>query len=283
VATHEREFKARTPDGELVGWLSEAPAERPNALLLHGGPGMSDYLSTLADELDGLVATARYQQRGLAPSVVNGDASIAGHVADAVAVLDALGWRKPVVIGHSWGGYLALQLAAAHLERIAALVILDSLGATGDGGVAEFGPALRRGLSEEKIARLDELEAIESPTEDEGREHLGILWPNYFGEPANAPEMPFLRLAANAEQTWESINAHFEARTLERELPRVTAPTLVIAGSRSPIPLEQARQMVALMPDARLVVHEGKGHWAWLEEPGFVRRQVDGFLGDRQI
>ena len=278
MPTTEREFSATTPDGELVGWLREADGAKGNALLLHGGPGLSEYLSTLSDELDGVVTTARYQQRGLAPSAVAGDVSIEGHVADAVAVMDALGWQKPIVIGHSWGGHLALHLAAAHPERIGALVILDALGATGDGGQAEFGPALRAGLSPKDLARLEELEAIEEPTEDEQREHLGTLWPQYFGDPAGAPKMPPLRFAMNGGATWASIQAHFEARTLELALPGASIPTLIIHGSRSPIPLEQAQQMATLMPNAALVVHDAKGHWAWLEEPGFVRSQLEDFL-----
>ena len=273
----EREFSAVTPDGEIVGWLRESGGGHANALLLHGGPGLSEHMSSLAEELDGFVNTARYQQRGLAPSALTGDASIEGHVADAVAVMDSLGWQKPVVIGHSWGGNLALHLAAAHPERIGALVILDALGATGDGGQAEFGPALRAGLSATDLARLEELEAIEEPTEDEQREHLGLLWPQYFGDPASAPAMPPLRFATNGGDTWASIQAHFEARTLEQALPGVTVPTLIIHGSRSPIPLEQAQQMAALIPNATLVVHEGKGHWAWLEESGFVRGQMEAF------
>ena len=278
MPTQEREFSAVTPDGEIVGWLRESADAKASALLLHGGPGLSEYLSSLADELDGGVTTARYQQRGLAPSAVTGDVSIEGHVADAVAVMDSLGWQKPVVIGHSWGGHLALHLAAAHPERIGALVILDALGATGDGGQAEFGPALRAGLSTADTARLEALEAIEEPTEDEQREHLGLLWPQYFGDPARAPAMPPLRFATNGGATWTSIQAHFKARTLEQALPGLSVPTLIIHGSRSPIPLEQARRMAALLPDATLVVHEGRGHWAWLEEPGFVRAQLEGFL-----
>jgi pimeloyl-ACP methyl ester carboxylesterase len=280
VALSEREFRAATEGGELVGWVRDAPGQ-PNALLLHGGPGLSEYLDTLAAELDGLVTTARYQQRGLAPSVVDGDISIEGHIADAVAVMDALGWDKPLVIGHSWGGHFAMHFAVAHPERVGGLVILDALGAVGDGGIAEFGPNLVRGLSEaarERIAELDAREANgEALTEDERREHLALLWPSYFGDPQTAPPMPPLSFG-RADETWASIVAQFEARTLEHMLPTVSVPTLVIHGEESPIPVAEAHKTAALVPSARLVVHEGKGHWPWLEEPGFVRTQVADFL-----
>jgi proline iminopeptidase len=280
VTLAEREFRAEVDGGEIVGWIHDAPG-KPNALLLHGGPGMSEYLDTLAAELEGVVITARYQQRGLAPSVVSGDISIEGHIADAVAVMDALGWDKPQVIGHSWGGHLAMHLGVARQERVGGLVIIDALGAVGDGGIAEFGPNLMRGLSEAALDRLAELDAKEENGEplnqDERREHLGLLWPNYFGDPASATPMPPLRFGRGAE-TWGSIMAQFEAGTLEHMLPTVTVPTLVIHGGNSPIPVAEAHKIAALMPNARLAVHEGKGHFPWLEEPGFVRRQVQEFL-----
>lgn len=273
---NERELRAKVDGGELVGWVNEASG-KPNALLLHGGPGLNEYLDTLVAELEGVVSTARYQQRGLAPSVVDGDITIEGHIADAVAVMDALGWGKPVVIGHSWGGHFALHLAVAHPERIGGLVILDALGAVGDGGIAEFGPSLMRGLSEAAQERMAELDAKEEAgvelSEEERREHLGLLWPNYFGDPASAPPMPALRFGRSSE-TWASIMAQFEARTLEHMLPTVTIPTLIIHGEKSPIPVAEAYKIAALMPNAKLIEVMGRGHWPWLEEPGFVRRHV---------
>ncbi|HEY8135739.1 MAG TPA: alpha/beta hydrolase [Candidatus Limnocylindrales bacterium] len=280
MAPAEREFRAPTEGGEIVGWIRDAPG-KPNALVLHGGPGLSEYLDTLVAELDGLVTTARYQQRGLAPSVVSGDISIEGHIADAVAVMDALGWDRPLVIGHSWGGHFAMHLAVAHPDRVGGLVILDTLGAVGDGGIAEFGPNLMRGLSEgaqDRIADLNAQEENGEPlTEEERREHLELLWPNYFGDPASAPPMPPLRFG-RADETWKSIMANFESHTLEHMLPTVTFPTLVIHGGKSPIPVAEAHRIAALMPNARLVVHEGNGHWPWLEEPGFVRAQLAAWL-----
>jgi pimeloyl-ACP methyl ester carboxylesterase len=48
-------------------------------------------------------------------------------VADALAALEALGWRSPLVVGHSLGGYVAALLAARHPMRVGALVIADML------------------------------------------------------------------------------------------------------------------------------------------------------------
>jgi len=274
----DRELRAATDQVEIVGWVREQGETKREALLLHGGPGLTEYLTPLATELDGLMTMARYQQRGLAPSAVGGDVSVEGHVADAIQVVDELGWKRPVLIGHSWGGYLAMHLAAAHQGKIGALVIIDSLGAVDRGGQREFVPNLRRGLTSDQLARLDQLEQLDTPTQDDWREHLGILWPNYFGSPASAPPMPYTEFATNSDETWASIQGHFRRGTLARRLPRVSVPTLVIHGELSPIPVIHAERVAQLIPGARLVVVPGVGHLPWLERPGTVRGHIATFI-----
>ena len=65
-------------------------------LAIHGGPGMSyDYLDDAVTELAAHYRVATFQQRGLAPSVVNGEFTLAEAVADIVAVLDGWGGAPP--------------------------------------------------------------------------------------------------------------------------------------------------------------------------------------------
>jgi pimeloyl-ACP methyl ester carboxylesterase len=51
----------------------------------------------------------------------------ADHVRDIIEVLERLGWRSPLVIGHSLGGYVGINLAALHPNRVAALVVADTM------------------------------------------------------------------------------------------------------------------------------------------------------------
>src|ERR1051325_195109 len=103
-------------DGALIG--GRRAGSGPPVLLLHGGPGMGfDYLEDLASELAEENDVAWYQQRGLAPSAIGGPYTVATDVDDARRVLDALGWEKAYVVGHSWGGHLALHVAEALPDR----------------------------------------------------------------------------------------------------------------------------------------------------------------------
>ncbi len=276
----EREFRALVAGGEIVGRMR---GSGPPALLLHGGPGMSDYLADLAEELAAVVTVARYQQRGLAPSVVEGDRTVEGHMADAVAVLDVLGWDKAWVIGHSWGGHLAMHLAVAHPERLLGLVAFDALGAVPDGGGEALGEHLMAGLTAEQRAWVEEYSKREEAGEgsaEESLEVLRVLWPYYYGDPESAPPMPpDLRLDLEGHLiTWPSITAHFEAGTLERGLPQLRIPALVLHGAASPIPASEAERTAALIPGVSLRLLPEIGHFAWIEEPGSVRRELEALL-----
>lgn len=279
AGTSEREFYAPVAGGEIVGWVR---GNGPPALLLHGGPGISEYLAGLAAELAGSMTVARYQQRGLPPSITHGDRSVDGHVADAVAVLDALGWPRAWIIGHSWGGHLAMHLAVARPERVTALVALDALGALPDGGAAALGENLSQRLTDEQRVRLDEYSVREEAGEATAQEWLEIfrmLWPHYFADPASASPMPDFRIDLEGHlATWSSIAEHYEAGTLERGLPLVQMPALFLHGDASPIPYAEAERGAALIEGVRLRILRGVGHFAWLEQPGSVVREVEAML-----
>jgi pimeloyl-ACP methyl ester carboxylesterase len=274
----EREFRAEVPGGQIVGWRTDDSG--PPALLLHGGPSLSDYLDSLASELAGVLTTARYQQRGLAPSLAEGPNDVDTHVADAVAVLDALGWDRAWLVGHSWGGHLAMHVAVRHPERMLGLVVVDGLGAMGDGGTAALGPNLMGPFSEDERARVEELDAKGDrgeASEAEQLEQMRLVWPYYFGDPANPPPMPSFRMHPFGAATWASIMSHFQRRTLEGGLPAFTMPVLITHGERSPIPLLEAERTAAVMPHAQLEVNR-HGHWTWLEEPGLIRGVIARFV-----
>jgi proline iminopeptidase len=266
----EETFVASTPDGPIAGHTGGSGAP---LLLLHGGPALSDYMDMLGPELDGW-RWVRYQQRGLAPSALAGPFTVEGHVADAVAVLDRLGIGRTVVLGHSWGGYLALQLALAHPDRIAGLVIVDPLGAVGDGGLQEMSQQLRSRLSPAAAAQLAEVDDRldgPDPTDADALESLTLVWPGYFAVPAAAPPVPpgmQISLAAYGP-TFASAAEHL-ASGFGEKLRGVRAPAVFVLGERSPLPVSQGEQTAALLPSAEVHVIPGAGHLPWHEQPGCV-------------
>ena len=274
-AMSQSAFTVRAEGGEIRGWDAGAGSA---ALILHGGPGLADYTEGLAAELAGMFRSIRYQQRGLEPTTVSGAATIENHIADAVAVLDGLGVEQAWVIGHSWGGHLAMHLAVAEPERLLGAIVIDPLGAVADGGEAELGANLSSRLTPETAAHIEALDArlLEGKgTAADGAEMMRLVWPYYFSDPVNAPPMP--ELAMNHEiyaQTWASIRQHFERETLIRRLPQSDLRFLFIHGRDSPIPWQRCRESAELVRNAQLEVIDDCGHFAWLEQPGSIAAVV---------
>ena len=224
----------------------------------------------------------RYQQRGLAPSVTSGPFTVSQHVADAIAVLDAAGADRAWVIGHSWGGHLAMHLAVGHPDRVAGLVIVDPLGAVPDGGVRDMEQNLTERIQPELAARareLDERAMAGQGTAEDVLESLAIVWPGYFSSPQVAPPMPPLSLSVECYAgTFESIQTHFDQHTLERSLPAVRVPVLFVLGAASPIPARHGVASAALVPGAQYQI-EDCGHFPWLEHPGSIRKALQRICG----
>jgi pimeloyl-ACP methyl ester carboxylesterase len=265
-------FTVETAAGTLAGWVT---GSGPRVLLLHGGPGLSfEYLDELAAELGAGFRIAAYQQRGLEPSTVDGPFTIAQAVEDAISVLDGLGWNRALVVGHSWGGQLALRLAARHPARLLGALAVDPVGVVGDGGMAGFEAEIvaRTPKAERKRARdLDELAMQGRGTPEQALESLRIVWPSYFADPESIFAMPSIRMSieAYAGLTGETMA---DSEQLSTELAASPVRYGVLAGAASPIPWGQAaRATVELSPRAFLKVVPAAGHFPWFEQPGCVR------------
>ena len=248
-------------------------------LLLHGGPGLSvDYLEPLADELADGYAVAAYQQRGQEPSARDGPFEVADHVDDVRRVLDALGWERALVVGHSWGGHLALHVALAIPDRVRAVLAIDPLGAVGDGGSAEFeqeierpdtggGPGARRGARRAGDAR---------------RGHRG----GRAGEPgaglAGVLRRPGVRSSDAADQDvrrvlrrtpWRRSSA--SCPRLELGLPGIDLPVGFVVGAGSPMPATASTDTAQRIPAPGWTPCPDAGHFVWLDAPGRVRSALD--------
>jgi pimeloyl-ACP methyl ester carboxylesterase len=264
------EFTTRDAEAPIAGLRA---GSGPPILLLHGGPGLGfDYLRDLAEELAEENDVAWYQQRGQAPSAIDGPHSVATDVGDARRVLDVLGWEKSYVVGHSWGGHLALHVAEALPDRLLGVLSVDPLGAVGDGRWPEFDEEIFRRTPESVRARARELDELATKGDIDDAlalEGMRLVWPAYFADPKAAPPMPELRMASErSAQMFQSINE--ELPKLEAGLPHIRVPVGFVHGSRSPMPVETSTDAAERIPGAWVEVVEGAGHFIWVESPGAV-------------
>lgn len=106
--------------------LVDGPADGPIVLLLHGFPelGVSWRHQVPALAAAGFRAVAP-NQRGYAGSVGGGSCRTVDLAEDVIAMLDALGAERAVVVGHDWGGAVAWTVAHLHAERVSAVVAMN--------------------------------------------------------------------------------------------------------------------------------------------------------------
>jgi pimeloyl-ACP methyl ester carboxylesterase len=245
---------------ELVYWTW--PGAGPPALLLHGIGNYGRYWDLFADAVGDRLALVAPDARGHGESGRPGDGyASADFTADALAVLDAAGIERAVVVGHSLGGLHSINLAARHPERVRALVIVDASPDPLPEG-AERAQRLLTGRPTRFRERAD------------ARAYLERTSPGY---PAAVYEnrLAFAFREENGALVWRSDPAALErimrARTPTEDrwdaLAKITCPTVVVRGTRSNLlSADIAQQMVQTLADGRLMELDA-GHNVPLDRP----------------
>ncbi len=301
---------ARTPDALRTGehqvvlnevrfWYRVAGGERSSApplVFLHGGPGYSSHSFSVLEgpRLEGALRVVYYDQRGAGRS----ERPWTGHyqldtlVEDVEALRRTLGVPQIAVMGHSFGGLLALEYAARYPEHVSRLVLV---GAFSDGPAtctvhrdrlaAARPDAYARLLADTAWQhapnRSDcdyELRAL-TQAEFEQYNTQGIFPDSALGKrQASIDSASGLR---NTGEMGRSLvrNGLFTSRFSRGA--RLTMPTLVIAGARDyAIGVGPQRVLAASLPNARLLEYPGAGHFVYLDEPDRFTRDVLAFLGE---
>jgi proline iminopeptidase len=265
-------------------------------VVLHGGPDLSHtYLPPDLDRLSDSFRLVYYDQRGRGSSagdVRPEDVSIESEIDDLEELRKHLGLESIAVLGHSWGGLLALEYALRHPDRLSHLIL------------ANTAPASRNDLllfqRERRKSARDDLDgkaalAATAPYEAGDLETDAAYYRIHFRAAVRQPEL--------LERVVRSLRSNFtpegirKARAIENrlyeetwdsseydllpKLGRLGVPTLVIHGDYDIIPLACSDHVARAIPGARLVVLKECGHFSFLERPAEFRRAITACLTSR--
>ncbi|HEX2485001.1 MAG TPA: alpha/beta fold hydrolase [Myxococcota bacterium] len=255
-------------DVEGAGLVPDGAAmrERPTVLLLHGGPGFdhSTYkplFTRLAEHAQ--VVYLDHRGQGRSDKSAPERWTLDQWADDVRGFCEALGIERPVVLGNSFGGMVAMAYAIRHPEHPAKVVfsstsarqnlprMLDRFGELG-------GPEAR--LAAERF--------WQAPGPDTLPDYVNKAFPAYGRTPRDPN--------ANARTRWAlDVMFHFAAgedRTFDLRggLSRVRCPALVVGGALDPVcPIEDQEEIAAALPPAlvRLERFEDCGHGVFRDDP----------------
>jgi len=278
------EHVIRTSDGASLWTVVEG--DGPAVVLCHGGPGLWDYLGGLSRHLCDGLRVHRWDQRGCGRSGPAADYGIERAVQDVQELHAALGVKEQwVVVGHSWGAYLALLTAVAHPETTAALVYISGNGTPEcwrERGRAVADARTAEQMTEEAQQRLTGLEE-RSRTWEEEVEFRRLKWMTDFVEQTTPPreldEMARTPLTINftVNRALSRAELYPSAQLLDA-CDQCEVPSLLIHGSHDPRPDVGAAELSEHLPNSRFVRVEDAGHLPWVEQPDETTRLIKDFI-----
>ncbi len=270
------------PGGRRFEW--ESVGEGEPLLWIEGGPGLPAHLGRPDVALFARWFTAHLVNAPgcgrSSPPVRLEDYDLAGHVDFFDAVRRALGIDAWTLVGHSWGGLVAMAYAAMRPAHVRRLIVID--GYAGGGSVTGEDAAAERERSFARVrdrawfpAAYEALEAnfaLEAASEQEDVDTFAPAWPLYFADPDRHTSRAHverlareLRLNVDVEREWNEHHEAIDRRDLAR---RVACPSLIIAGEHDFIcgPVWN-RELAKAIPMARYVEIAAAGHMPHYEQP----------------
>lgn len=258
------------PDGETLAYLSMGDPAGTPVVLIHG----------YTDNARDWVPLIPYLSKNLRLIVVD----IRGHglsgkpeccysrpdfAYDIKLLLDALGVKRADIVGHSLGSFIAQTFAEFWPERTGRVVLISSSGGPRAGALPrppkfDFAAVIRQ---------------LKEPIDPDSK--FMIEW---WSSPTPVSE-EFLRrqrrdAAAIPVRVWLAVLDQALSDTdLQRTLPRLKAPTLLIWGSDDPLMEEEVRSTLReALPHAEVRVFPGLGHNPFWEEPAQCAAVINHFL-----
>ncbi len=206
-------------------------------------------------------------------------------VADLEALRAHLKQEKVWLMGHSEGGTQILHYACKHPARVRGLVLLDATAVRDEEAKQDMASRQQRRKDEpwfpEAMKALQGRQSEPVKSDADLKANLMALMPFYWSDPARiaAHASDFEATSMSAEAWRGQTDSHRYSFDLRDPLKQVRAPALIVVGDDdfvcSPF---AAKRLHLCLPNSKLLLIEGAGHFPWLEQPDAFFRDVPVFL-----
>ncbi|HXT14710.1 MAG TPA: alpha/beta hydrolase [Gemmatimonadaceae bacterium] len=217
--------------------------------------------------------------RGASSAPANpAESTIEDDAADVGALRRALGIRSWDVLGHSWGGGIAMLATAGDLAGVRKLVLVDAVGPTSEWMIPLRENVLRRleGPQRDAVAAIPEA-ALGDPDPELHSTYARAVYPAWFADAEMASR--FAPPSATSE-TGAAVLARLRRDGYDwRPIIRgITTPTLILHGDDDALPLAVSRANSYIIENARHELVPTSGHMPFWESPSRFFSLVESFL-----
>ena len=222
-----------------------------------------------------------YDQRGRGASQVPPGARTARiehDAGDLPALREAIGIAQWDVLGHSWGGGLAMLATERDRAAVRRLVLVDSVGPVGNWQENLLRDALPRlDAGDRAILEHIDLSALLAPEPGVHSAYSRAMYAAWFADPTLAEMFSPPR---SESQTGAAVASQLRGQGYDWTalLRAVSVPTLVIHGDRDLLPVSVAQEIVATLGNARLEIIPDAGHMPFWESPELFFALTESFL-----
>lgn len=245
-------------------------------VFLAGGPGLNPiYIKPIWENLSTKYRCIVFDQRGTGESklasVDSNSVNMKNYVSDLETLRNYLKLDQFIIIGHSWGGMLAMEYAAKHPDKIEKLILLSSGGPTVS-FFTYFGDNMEMRLTEEDKKEEILLDSLKQPT-------LKARWPGYFYDrmralatkPIDGSEL-FGQPGVGNFAIKDFISTQNERVSL---LKQYKGTAYLLQGRQDPIGESTVFEIRDLIPQLQIHFIERCGHLPWLENDEQVKEFFD--------
>lgn len=257
-------------------------------VVLHGGPGFDHrqflpYIWDLAEDHQVIL----YDQRGTGLSSGQVDPvsiSIGTFIQDIEEIRKAFGLEKMNLLGHSWGGILAMHYAVKHPESLKSLILCSTAASVDSFATMRATYTANRLPEDQKL--LEEMMASDALRNGDPKayeEFWRVYFKPYFDDQSLVAGLD-LQFAPNTIKYGSQVAGYMldsiGAFDLHDELKTLHVPTLIVHGESDPMSPDYARRIHESIAGSQLVLIEHTGHWLFIDGRETFRDSILSFLKD---
>ncbi len=295
VPPQTRRIPIETPGGTMEVW-TQRNGSNPHTrlLLLHGGPGAThEYFKSFETWFPAQIEFIYYDQLGSHHSDNPADAAywtIPRFVDEVEQVRTALGLGPDnfFLLGHSWGGILAIEYALAHQDALKGLIISNMMSSC---------PEYQRYADEVLAAQMDpavvkRIRELEAAGDYESNEYMDLLVPHHYEQ--HVLRQPAMQWPQPVNAAFEKINKELyvsmqgpsefgisgKLQNWDRsaDLAQIAVPTLVVGAEHDTMDPAHMRRMAEQLPNGRYLHCPNGSHMAMWDDPEVYHSGIARFI-----